>query len=270
MTYFVAALSAALALVTASSANASLIQIEFRGAVTSATDLNGNVFSSSVSLGATATGRIVFRESLLAGLTTDSTSDGIGLQSVTAGLNKPSTWISSELYIDGQTFRVNDYPSTPPQNAPVNSSYNITSDGWIGTRDNYAGHDWAAITESSSATYRIPYSMGSAQYSSSSAFQIWGESLDMATTTSNDIFDVNTLGLLRNFVWFDAQHFSQAFSGSGYIHRAEIFGNITSLTLTRIDQPSGSIPEPSSMPLLLIGLLGLAAQSAAVVNKSKT
>ena len=253
MNYLAVIVCAALTFNATPWAQASTIQLDFRGIVTLATDSNGNVFSSAITPGSEVTGRIVWDESSLAGFVTDSRSDGVGTSAFTTGLNRPFPWINSEIYVGGQTFKVRDYLSDPPQ-VPVEAVFwNATASGSITTYDSYAGLDLAQIAQNSVINYSVSDSLTSRNYGSSSGLAIYGLTEDISATSSNDILDINTLGLLKSFIWDDYESSSGGIpSGVYYTRRAHLSGDITSVTVTRLDQQE--IPEPSSLALLFIGI----------------
>lgn len=237
MNLYAPAFSIALAFTAISSANASLIQIDFIGAVTSASDLRGNVFTGIVAVGDTATGRITFDDSYL----------NLGSpQTRYADPMHQTDWITSQITINGQTYVPTNYANLNV----IDEVYDyITIDKNFFSLDGLSFNDLNASNSSIQPNHDDLFQANSGMRLTTGSH--------FSAPSSADFSDLAVIGsFLTSFTFSDSISKGPfVFGGENYVRFGSMAGSIDSLTVTRLDPVS--VPEPSSLALLAVGMLGL-------------
>lgn len=233
-------LPAALTLGMISSANAVPIQIDFTAVVTFSYDPTGyEVVDGDFAVGDIATGRFTFDDDMFNSLASHESSGPGHFESATHQDSSWQTdWITSSITINGNTY------SLP---APTSRDGIHVTNGLIpGSSDSVAINDVSATPAGN-----YPY------------FSLYGYGLDFETFDTTNFFDVTSH--LSNFEFYHSDFYIDYDYDPYYhdhppiIYRTYLHfgGELTAITVTRLDEPSTEVPEPSPLALLAAGIIGL-------------
>lgn len=241
-------LCAALAIGAASSAKATLIQIEFSGTYTGTTEILNNVSSPGTTpISSVATGRFVFDEAIARSLYFGTANTGT-FQDQSNALD----WISGQITVNGTTF------------IPTVTGDGITqSIGVLAAKDH--------LTQSQPYQFQTPHydefdiavgemNLGADRTNTSSIrlSRLDSENSFIDGTSPDDLINALTTVFSGGHYAFETWSYFSAPS-TYTVYAATLFGgDITSVSVTRLDdQQSLSVPETSSIALLAAGIVGL-------------